>query len=448
MNIWVLLFVALSEFRRTADMVQSWRRIITNLELRSFCVLYFSTIIGCPAGPLFVSVPRKGTWRNSRLTCPGNCTDRLSVNFRQTTLVNTTMNSLSLLSSQVEKVIGTTPPPTPRRDSPKGLQPERRSSSLASSVDNSYFSRQDSDEAVFSDNEDEEDEGDEADVRDHDNGLPVQESLRYSKRGLFLGERIHIAVLFPWISAFRWVITAISASTNWCMTSIYDEQGIISPLMPIRKAGALFLRPFGRAHDSASIYSTSSKSQNWSRASPPPIFDRGTIQHHASGSMTVSTAPINHIRSKSFSKDPNPTIMAELSPQRSIRIRLYNADPLARPRHSSVKSPTSPASSPGLARYPRDYGPAKPLLPIHTLPKTLILDLDETLIHSLAKGGRMTSGHMVEVKLEKQHAILYYVHKRPHCDDFLRKVASAILSIAIFCSNYSPCFGRKGVQMV
>jgi CTD nuclear envelope phosphatase 1 len=63
----------------------------------------------------------------------------------------------------------------------------------------------------------------------------------------------------------------------------------------------------------------------------------------------------------------------------------------------------------------------------------LIIDLDETLIHSLAKGGRMSSGHMVEVKLAHpaaynglslgpQHPILYYVHKRPHCDDFLRKV--------------------------
>lgn len=49
----------------------------------------------------------------------------------------------------------------------------------------------------------------------------------------------------------------------------------------------------------------------------------------------------------------------------------------------------------------------------------------------------MSSGHMVEVKLNApiglsaspnapvlgpQHPILYYVHKRPHCDEFLRKV--------------------------
>ena len=48
----------------------------------------------------------------------------------------------------------------------------------------------------------------------------------------------------------------------------------------------------------------------------------------------------------------------------------------------------------------------------------------------------MSTGHMVEVKLNTtigrgrtaalgpQHPILYYVHKRPHCDEFLRKAGS------------------------
>lgn len=51
----------------------------------------------------------------------------------------------------------------------------------------------------------------------------------------------------------------------------------------------------------------------------------------------------------------------------------------------------------------------------------------------MSKGGRMSTGHMVEVKLQNpvgvegmalgpQVPILYYVHKRPHCDEFLRKV--------------------------
>jgi len=125
----------------------------------------------------------------------------------------------------------------------------------------------------------------------------------------------------------------------------------------------------------------------------------------------------------------------------------------------NIKSPTSPSLSLKITRYPHAPQPPRPLIPrrqpsyANLVPrsptrgpaplqqKTLVLDLDETLIHSLAKGGRMSSGHMVEVKLNvpvalsspqpgqvasvlgPQHPILYYVHKRPHCDEFLRKVS-------------------------
>ncbi|KAM5466520.1 Nuclear envelope morphology protein 1 [Microsporum audouinii] len=159
----------------------------------------------------------------------------------------------------------------------------------------------------------------------------------------------------------------------------------------------------------------------------------------------------------------------EGTPRRSIRIKIQNESKQGReqrpsrtkpsprrgdmdgnPVADSLKSPVSPAAR-KLTRYPHAPAPPRPLVPrrqpsyLFGAPpprhpqKTLILDLDETLIHSLSKGGRMSSGHMVEVKLSMpmasaagpgaspailgpQHPILYYVHKRPHCDAFLRKV--------------------------
>lgn len=79
--------------------------------------------------------------------------------------------------------------------------------------------------------------------------------------------------------------------------------------------------------------------------------------------------------------------------------------------------------------------------PFH-LPKTLVLDLDETLIHSTSKPlshssgpfslgfGRRNKGHTVEVVLGGR-STLYHVYKRPFVDYFLRKVMIFIHSIAI-----------------
>ncbi|KAJ9089740.1 Nuclear envelope morphology protein 1 [Entomophthora muscae] len=64
--------------------------------------------------------------------------------------------------------------------------------------------------------------------------------------------------------------------------------------------------------------------------------------------------------------------------------------------------------------------------------KWLVLDLDETLIHSTSKGSK-THDHMVEVLIDK-HACLYYVYRRPHVDYFLRKV-SEWYHLAIFTAS-------------
>ena len=59
--------------------------------------------------------------------------------------------------------------------------------------------------------------------------------------------------------------------------------------------------------------------------------------------------------------------------------------------------------------------------------KVLILDLDETLIHSLSRGGPRTfnpasKSKMIEIKLNNVSS-LYYVHKRPYCDYFLTQIS-------------------------
>lgn len=53
--------------------------------------------------------------------------------------------------------------------------------------------------------------------------------------------------------------------------------------------------------------------------------------------------------------------------------------------------------------------------------KTLVLDLDETLIHSSPQGS-YRAHHRIEVVIDKV-ACLYYVYKRPHVDYFLRRVS-------------------------
>ncbi|KAF2704769.1 hypothetical protein K504DRAFT_506738 [Pleomassaria siparia CBS 279.74] len=178
--------------------------------------------------------------------------------------------------------------------------------------------------------------------------------------------------------------------------------------------------------------------------------------------------PSRHTRSRSSASSTTE----EIAPaKRSIRIKLHNEDALRQRKSkrdpsrsglakgsstqvsaeaaAALKSPTGPAtiSSKQMTRFPRAPQPPRPLVPrrqpsysaagasaVGPHQKTLILDLDETLIHSMAKGGRFTTGHMVEVKLQEpvnagggqiigpQIPILYYVHKRPHCDEFLKKV--------------------------
>ncbi|KAI1475245.1 NLI interacting factor-like phosphatase-domain-containing protein [Daldinia eschscholtzii] len=289
------------------------------------------------------------------------------------------------------------------------------------------------------------------------------------------------------INSFRFVLSTIAAPGVYLVACFYDERGNFAPM---RQFGNLFGIYGGDTRKLAADYhegvALNEEKQVSSKRSHPgirgkhafaasrPMPSSGTSSSGLSsesesdmvsrkqGVRRGSGSSGRHVRSKSL--DPSE----EGSPaRRSIRIKLSNDEAMRQRKHrkaqstsasgsansgdtsadlsAQLKSPTSPIGA--LTKYPKTPAPPRPLIPRRQpsyIPyepvdpkqlKTLILDLDETLIHSMSKGGRMGSGHMVEVRLNTtyvgsggqqalgpQHPILYYVHKRPHCDEFLRKV--------------------------
>ncbi|KAI1270013.1 NLI interacting factor-like phosphatase-domain-containing protein [Xylariaceae sp. FL1019] len=284
------------------------------------------------------------------------------------------------------------------------------------------------------------------------------------------------------INSIRWVLSTVAAPGVYLIACFCDEDGNFSPL---RQLKTLFGKYGGDAQKLAADYhetiaqkekdlvsrsgSKNAKGKHGYNASRPAMSSGSSssgfssesesdVSRTTEGSTHTSSSSARHARSKSL----QPT--EELEPSgRSIRIKLHSEGGMRRGKHrkaqstnttnastegngaddlsAQLKSPTSPIGA--LTKYPKTPAPPRPLLPRRQpsyIPyepsdpkqlKTLILDLDETLIHSMSKGGRMGSGHMVEVRLNTaygsgmlgpQHPILYYVHKRPHCDEFLRKV--------------------------
>lgn len=296
------------------------------------------------------------------------------------------------------------------------------------------------------------------------------------------GTRSRIWHLYPariatgLINSIRWVLSTMAAPGVYLIACLYDADGNFAPLHQVK---TLFGVYGGNAHKLAADYqedvawnekeTVSGRGSQGTRSSQTP---RRTTSSGSSSSGISSESESDvsgwtegsrrHARSKSLQSSEETT-----PSRKSIRIKLHNDDAMHPRKHrraqstnttntpggndvteelsAHLKSPTSPHGA--LTKYPKTPAPPRPLIPKRQpsyVPfepqdpkqlKTLILDLDETLIHSMSKGGRMGSGHMVEVRLNTaytgsggqqmpgpQHPILYYVHKRPHCDEFLRKV--------------------------
>ncbi|KDN71835.1 putative dullard-like phosphatase domain-containing protein [Colletotrichum sublineola] len=272
------------------------------------------------------------------------------------------------------------------------------------------------------------------------------------------------------INSLRWVLSTLAAPGVYLIACLYDETGNFSPLFPFKRlfgfhggnkklatdypdtmneksgrqgnagyGGVAYSRPMGSSGSSSGVSSESE--------SDADRHGRGSSsRHHRSTSASEEIAPARRsIRIKLHSDDTLPQRKHRKTQSAAARSK-GNSESGSSDISAQLKSPTSPAGA--LTRYPKTPAPPRPLIPrrqpsyLNLEPstdpkyqKTLILDLDETLIHSMSKGGRMSTGHMVEVRLNQtyvgaggqtsigpQHPILYWVNKRPHCDDFLRRV--------------------------
>lgn len=398
------------------------------------------------------------------------------------------MNSINILSSRVS------PPPsaTPSRSNSitslgLAVQPEQNSGEHAETAANEPApSKPADDEKVdfFNETEDKEQHM----VGEYTPLLSGSKELSSRSTPWHVFPR-RIAVSL--INSFRWMLSTLAAPGVYLYACLCDEQGQFSPFYPIRRFYR-WCKP-GSSKPGSPGYSESAIDEK----DGPPLSRGG---HHrsktrsrasmSSGSSSSAasecerdngkkglrprsgTSPARHSRTPSVDDGDDAS-----GAKRSVRIKLNDDEALRNRRHrksqstasksgksghlatpeisAQLKSPTSPVGA--LTKYPKTPAPPRPLIPrrqpsylnLEPAPlkhqKTLILDLDETLIHSMSKGGRMSTGHMVEVRLNTtlvgaggetsigpQHPILYYVHKRPYCDDFLRRVRLCGASLEIF----------------
>lgn len=295
--------------------------------------------------------------------------------------------------------------------------------------------------------------------------------------------------------SLKWVMSTLTAPGIYVVACFYDDKGNFSPSLPIHKLGRSLPKRRGTTATTQALGISGSSDCRDQKATPEAghqiLRRKSTIKsarrkfqakESFSSATSESDLELGDVAALGSGQSPHrakseteSSIGGNGLARRSIRIKSFNEGATRRRKEKStqaspntdevlassqnneppsltlatIKSPTSPSSSSSLrmTKYPRALAPPRPLIPRRQpsyslqplsprsssgLPqKTLVIDLDETLIHSLAKGGRMSSGHMVEVKLNTtsfggtlgpQHPILYYVHKRPHCDEFLRKV--------------------------
>lgn len=184
------------------------------------------------------------------------------------------------------------------------------------------------------------------------------------------------------------------------------------------------------------------------RSAPKKELDGTETAVHSPGHKPIPSfqrppSPTSILNNPITPSPPPPPKTVEPSPKRPSGTRL-----LANPISTSLLDPSVPApasnADSSLFRKPSPRPLRQPTTPFH-LQKTLILDLDETLIHSTSRpihypggssggggllglsvggvfgNGRAKEGHTVEVVVNGR-STMYHVYKRPYVDHFLKKV--------------------------
>ncbi|KAF2018187.1 NIF domain-containing protein [Aaosphaeria arxii CBS 175.79] len=320
---------------------------------------------------------------------------------------------------------------------------------------------------------------------DESNEKPFPEAQ--TSRTWLIPKRISEAV----IGTVKALLATVIAPGKFVIACFHDEEGHFSVLSPVYKISRTITRKERKSrkdHKLAKAYAETNEKERPHRRRSSVAQSKTRRPRRSPSIASTSTAvtsdseidserpltideetdsPSRHTRSKSSASGADRVAPA----QRTMHIRLTQPEEVEvrqrRKKNASrsnvskngssqvsaeaaaaLKSPTSPAtvSAKQLTKFPRAPQPPRPLVPrrqpsystagasaVGPYQKTLIIDLDETLIHSMSKGGRYTTGHMVEVKLSQpvgadgqvvgpQIPILYYVHFRPHWDEFLKKV--------------------------
>lgn len=183
-------------------------------------------------------------------------------------------------------------------------------------------------------------------------------------------------------------------------------------------------------------------------------FRLRSAESKVSPKVEIEDAPVQ--QSKTYNRQPTPpSILSNPLPSPRRQARL-----LPNPMSTSLLDPSVPASQTLMSSTasaptskPHSHPPRPHQTPFH-LQKTLILDLDETLIHSTSRplsyaasagggllglsfggllGGRKArrEGHTVEVVIHGR-STTYHVYKRPYVDQFLKKVCTPSIILIPF----------------